>query len=103
MRNVFKRLAGSVPLHILNSGAQPAYGITTAQKRAARGMGASLVAACILCGLALLFAPGTNAVSAVVALVQAKAVFGLACSALAASLCGLYFTVRYVLVSRQPN
>lgn len=106
MSNFFDWLVGAVLSCIASSDPRSADPVIAAQKRALRGMAGSIFAAAMFCGLAVYFAPDTDVVGGIVGILgpaQRLIVIGLSCAALVASAFGLYFIVRYVLVSRWPE
>jgi len=106
MSNFFDWLVGAMLSCVVASDPRSADPVIAAQKKAARGTAGSLFAAAMLCGLSLYFEPDTDAAGGVLGLIgpaQGEIVLCLACAALVASVCGLYFIVRYVLVSRWPE
>jgi hypothetical protein len=101
-----KWFVGLILSCIVSSDVRSADPILAAQKRAARGMFLSLVSSAAFCGFALATAPDgstSDGLASVTAMIQQRVAAGFGIAALVASVVGLYFIVRYVLVVKWPE
>ncbi|MCB4349376.1 hypothetical protein LA345_36815 (plasmid) [Burkholderia vietnamiensis] len=106
MRKLGDWLAGVILFCIVASDVRSVDPVIAAQKRAVFGIIVSMISSAVFCGCAVAILPdepSSPGVGSLTAVFQRCVAAGFSLAALAASVAGIYFLVRYVLVLKWPE